>query len=74
MHISTNISHWVCIGTGLLLVVVGIISDARRQVTTVAAIAATGQSDSQGSGLGKRLILIGIGLFAVAYGMSRVLN
>ena len=71
MHISTNISHWVCIGTGFLLVVVGIISHARQQVATITT---TGQSDSQGSGLGKRLILIGIGLFAVAYGMSRVLS
>ena len=71
MHISTNISHWVCIGTGLLLVVVGVISHARQQVATIAT---TGQTDSQGSGLGKRLILISIGLFAVAYGMSRVLS
>ena len=71
MHISANVSHWVCIGTGLLLVITGIVSHSQRQVTTGVA---TGQSDSEGSGLGKRLVLIGIGLFAVAYGMSRVLG
>ncbi len=71
MHISTNVSHWVCIGIGLLLVVTGIVSHARRQVTTHAG---TGQADSPGSGLGKRLVLIGVGLLAVAYGMSRVLG
>ena len=70
MHNFTNVSHWVCIGTGVLLVVTGILSHA-RQVTTNPI---TGRNYSPGAGLGKRLVLIGIGLFAVVYGMARVLS
>ncbi len=71
MRLSTNISHWVCIFMGLFLIVVGLISHAARRA---ASAALSGDGTDAGTGVGKRAVLIAIGLIAVAYGVSRVLS
>ena len=70
MHISTNISHWVCVFMGVFLMVVGMVSHAPRRT---ASVALPGDDTDAGNGMGKRAVLIAIGLIAVAYGVSRVL-
>ena len=71
MHLSTNISHWVCVFMGAFLIVVGLVSHAPSRA---ASTALPGDSTESGGGVGKRAVLIGIGLIAVAYGVSRVLS
>jgi hypothetical protein len=70
MRLSTNISHWVCVFMGLFLIVIGLVSHAPRRT---ASVALPGDEADASSGLGKRAVLIAIGLVAVAYGVSRVL-
>ncbi len=71
MHLSTNISHWVCMFMGVFLIVVGLVSHAPRRA---ASMAMPGEETEAGAGMGKRAVLITIGLVAVVYGVSRVLS
>ena len=70
MHISSNFSHWVCVFMGLFLIVTGLVSHVARQTVSVAARV---YGSNTGGGF-KRAVIIGIGLFAVGYGVSRVLG
>jgi hypothetical protein len=70
MRLSTNISHWVCVFMGLFLIVIGLVSHAPRRT---ASVALPGEETDASSSLGRRVVLIAIGLVAVAYGVSRVL-
>ncbi len=69
MHLSTNVSHWVCVLAGLLLVATGAASHAIR---SAALGARTGAAQHDYPGMIRRTVLIGIGLAAIAYGVSRM--
>jgi hypothetical protein len=71
MRLSTNISHWVCIFMGLFLIVTGLVSHAARRAANAAL---PGDETDAATGVGKRAVLVAIGLIAVAYGVSRVLS
>lgn len=70
MHISTNISHWVCVFMGLFLIVIGLVSHAPQRA---ASGALPGDETDASNGVGRRAVLVTIGLIAIAYGVSRVL-
>jgi hypothetical protein len=69
MRLSTNISHWVCVFMGLSLVVLGMVLHAPRRAAGLSIH--TDHSEAMMC-LGKRAVLIVIGLVAVAYGLSRL--
>jgi hypothetical protein len=70
MHLSTNISHWMCVLMGLFLVVTGLVSHVHSQ-SPGGAMPVDDSHDL--ACLGKRAVLIAIGLVAVGYGVLRVL-
>lgn len=67
MHLS-NLSHWVCLLSGLLLIATALASHAQRH----AAGLAQGEPAAPESGRARRIILIAVGLVAVAYGALRL--
>ena len=64
-----NVSHWVCVLTGLLLMVTGVASHDHPNAT----MNLPGEQTRAHSGVGKRAFLVAIGLVAVAYGVSRMM-
>jgi hypothetical protein len=56
---------------GVFLIVTGLVSHAPRHTPSLAL---PGDNTDTSSGIGKRVVLIAIGLVAVAYGVSRVLS
>ncbi len=74
MHLSSNISHWVCIAMGAFLIVVGMVSHAPRQAAGSAVSTENAETTEAVLSVGKRVVLIAIGLVAIGYGVSRVLN
>lgn len=77
MHLSSNLSHWVCLIAGLYLVLTGFmlrdIADERppRAIQPAGAIHAR---HHRVAGFGSRAVVIVVGLLAVAYGISRLLE
>ena len=74
MHLSSNLSHWVCLLAGLYLILTSlmlrdIVADRAPALTSPA-----GHRDGRRRmlGLGRRAVMIGVGLLAVAYGISRI--
>ena len=73
MHISNNLSHWVCIFSGLFLILTGLVSHVHQQrASNLAEPVQSAPPETEG-GTFKRVVLVGIGLVAVAYGVMRVL-
>jgi len=70
MHLSTNVSHWMCVFMGLFLVVTGLVSHVHSSSPGGAAPA---DDPHDLACLGKRAVLVAIGLVAVGYGVLRVL-
>ncbi len=71
MHLSTNVSHWMCVFMGLFLVVTGLVSHVHSQHSPGGAVPADDPHDL--ACIGKRAVMVAIGLFAVCYGVLRVL-
>ena len=76
MHFTSNISHWVCLLTGLYLALTGfllrdIVHDRPPSLLTPGSRAFNRQ---RFAGIGRRVVLIAVGLAAVAYGIARMLG
>ncbi len=72
MHLF-NVAHWVCVLTGLLLMITGIASRDHAEPTLNRPSEQVRAQAQPHSGTGKRAILVAIGLVAVAYGVSRMM-
>ncbi len=74
MHLSSNFSHWVCLLAGLYLVLTGVMlrGIAEDHPPALAMPPASKWGRQRVAGLGRRAILILVGLLAVAYGISRI--
>ncbi len=77
MHLSSNLSHWVCLIAGLYLVLTGFmlrdIADERppRIVHPAGAVA---NRHHRAAGYGRRVVMVTVGLVAVVYGIARLLE
>ncbi len=76
MHLSSNLSHWVCLLAGLYLALTGLmLRDIIDEQPPSLSLPARGRTDRQRfAGYGRRAVLIAVGLAAVAYGISRMLT
>ncbi len=77
MHLSTNISHWVCLLAGLYLVLTGfllrdIMEEQQPALTTPAG--SRGSRHAKALGLGRRIMIIAVGLAAAGYALSRMIS
>jgi hypothetical protein len=74
MHFSTNVSHWVCLVAGAYLVLTGLMlrEVAREEPPACAMPAGSKWGRHRVAGYGRRAVMIGVGLVAVAYGISRL--
>jgi hypothetical protein len=73
MHLGSEFSHWVCICSGLLLIVTSFFSHLAGRVAGNAGAAAPGtHTETNHAELVKRLVMVAIGVGAVAYGVSRL--
>ncbi len=74
MHLSHNLSHWVCLLAGLYLALTGLLL---RDIVAASPVPAASPADSRRSyraaSVGKRVFLVAIGLAAFGYGLSRIL-
>ncbi len=75
MNLSLNLSHWVCLLAGLLLVITGFLL---RDIVGEQPSVLTHPPGSRGhwrraSADGRRTVMITVGLLAAAYGISRIL-
>ncbi len=67
MNLSLNVSHWVCLLAGLLLVFTGfVMRNIMEEQTPVVG------SRLRTSGYGRRGIMIAVGLAGVIYGIARI--
>ena len=75
MHLSTNLSHWVCLLAGLYLALTGLIlrDVVDEHPPSVAMPPGSRLGRRRIAGYGRRAVLIAVGLGAVAYGISRLL-
>ncbi len=76
MQASSNLSHWVCALAGLFLVLTGFLL---RDIVADRTPALTGPPGSKAAlkrfaGYGRRVVMIGAALLAMAYGISRMFN
>ena len=72
MDLSLNVSHWVCLLAGLLLILTGFLMHDIVQEQTPSATKPAG-SRRRTAGYGRRGIMIAVGLAGVLYGISRIL-
>jgi uncharacterized membrane protein len=77
MHLSSNVSHWVCLIAGLYLVLTGfmvrdIAEDQPPRIVHPAGTAA--YRHQRAAGYGRRAVLVAVGLVAVVYGVARLLE
>lgn len=76
MHLSSNLSHWVCLLAGLYLVLTGLMLRdivVEDQPAILTAPPAQRFTRRRMAGFGRRAVIIAVGLAAVAYGISRML-
>jgi hypothetical protein len=69
MHLSTEFSHWVCVLSGLILIVTSMFSHLPHRIAGNPVSATTSEHNEE---LLKRLVMVAIGVGAVAYGVSRM--
>ena len=74
MNVSLNLSHWVCLLAGLLLMITGFLL---RDIVIEKPAVLTHPAGSRGqwrrsAGYGRRTVMIAVGLLAAAYGISRI--
>ncbi len=75
MHMSSDLSHWVCLLAGLTLVLTGfLLRDIVREQSSVMPPPGVPRPThwQRRGGYGRRAILIAVGLGAAAYGISRI--
>ena len=74
MQVSTNLSHWVCLLAGLLLIVTAFLLRDIVEERPPAIIGPAGsRANRRRNGYGRRIALITVGVAAAAYGISRIL-
>ena len=75
MHLSSNLSHWVCLLAGLYLVLTGFMLRDIAEDRTPALTTPAGSRTSRGrmASFSRRAVMIAVGLAAVAYGIFRIL-
>ena len=74
MHLSSNISHWICFLAGLYLVLTGVLlRDVVAEQLPLVAPAGHRTGRRKMAGVGRRLAIIAVGLVAVVYGIARIL-
>ena len=77
MHLTTNISHLICLLAGLFLVLTSFLLKDMGQRRTPATATFGGvktRRDHRSSSVVRRLVLMSVGLVAAAYGLSRMLG
>ena len=77
MHISTNLSHWVCVLAGLYLVLTGLVlRDVIGERPPRIGLPAAGHEHDHAwhvaYSLVRRGVMIAVGLAATLYGISRL--
>ena len=75
MNLSLNVSHWVCLLAGLLLVLTGFMM---RDIVQEQTLLLTKPGAARGNrlrtaGYGRRGIMIAVGLAGVIYGIARII-
>ena len=74
MHLSHNLSHWVCLAAGLYLALTGLLLRDIVAASPVPAASPAGSRRSyRAASVGKRVFLVAIGLAAFGYGLFRIL-
>ncbi|RRA48779.1 hypothetical protein [Acidipila sp. EB88] len=79
MHLSSNLSHWICLLAGLYLILTGVmlrdLVGERAALTSPPAHQSTVRvaRTSRITGIGRRAGLIVVGIAAAAYGLLRIL-
>jgi hypothetical protein len=76
MHFESNVAHWVCLLAGLYLVLTAfLLRDIVNEHSSVLAAPGT-HSKRRGrvAAIGRRTVLIAVGLAAVIYGILRMVN
>ncbi len=74
MHVTQNLSHWVCLIAGLYLALTGLLlRDAVASSPIAIASPSGARRRYRAASLAKRLFLVCLGLGAVGYGLSRML-
>ena len=74
MHVTQNLSHWVCLIAGLYLALTGLWRRPAGASSPIPIAAPSGaRRRYRAARLAKRLFLVCLGLGAVGYGLSRML-
>ena len=76
MHFESNLAHWVCLLAGLYLVLTGFLlrDIAQERGSVMVAPGMRGRRSHRAAAIGRRAILIAVGLAAVAYGVMRLMQ
>ena len=74
MHVSSNISHWVCVVAGLYLALTGLLlrDVLDEEPPSITVPPSSRFARKRLAGWGRRTVLVVVGLAAVAYGVSRI--
>ena len=76
MHFESNLAHWVCLLAGLYLVLTGfLLRDIVNERSSVLAAPGThARRKGRAAAIGRRTVMIAVGLAAVVYGILRMVN
>jgi hypothetical protein len=76
MHFESNVAHWVCLLAGLYLVLTGFLlrDIVNERSSVLAAPGVPGRRRVRYAAIGRRAVLIAVGLAAVVYGILRMFN
>ncbi len=76
MHYQSSLAHWVCLLAGLYLVLTGFLlrDIAIEQSEMTARPGVRRYRQRRAAAIGRRAVMVGVGLAAVLYGASRLLN
>jgi hypothetical protein len=76
MYFDSNLAHWVCLLAGLYLVLTGFLlrDIAREHSAMTVAPGMRGRRQGRAAAIGRRAVMIAVGLAAAIYGVSRLVN
>ena len=76
MHLESNLAHWVCLLAGLYLVLTGFLlrDITRERASLLIAPGMHHRSHAKAAAIGRRTVMIAVGLAAVVYGVLRLLH